>query len=99
MSDWFAPRSHLPSARAALDLVMPGPEGPWGDALLEEVRANRVDLATVDEKVIRILRVAARGGALEDAALPPPPSYDYEDVASVLRRTAATSCVLAQNDR
>ena len=30
MSDWFATRSTAGSARAALDLVMPGPGGPWG---------------------------------------------------------------------
>src|ERR1019366_5080523 len=64
MSDWFATRSTEASARAALDLVMPGPAGPWGAALLAAVRDGKIDEATIDEKVVRILRLAARVGAL-----------------------------------
>jgi beta-glucosidase len=30
MSDWFATKSAGPAANGGLDLVMPGPEGPWG---------------------------------------------------------------------
>ena len=51
MSDWFATRSTEASAGAALDLVMPGPGGPWGDALIAAVREGRVDEAAVDDKV------------------------------------------------
>ena len=67
MSDWFATRTTVPSAVAALDLVMPGPHGPWGDALVAAVRAGEVDEALIDDKVTRILRLASRVGALEDA--------------------------------
>ena len=42
MSDWGAARTTEPAARAALDLAMPGPHGPWGDALVEAVRDGRV---------------------------------------------------------
>ena len=35
VSDWYATRSTEPSARGGLTLVMPGPEGPWGSALVE----------------------------------------------------------------
>jgi beta-glucosidase len=63
MSDWHAARS-LDAAAAALDLVMPGPSGPWGDALVHAVRAGRVPEAAVDDKVLRLLRLAARVGAL-----------------------------------
>src|SRR5205807_1365023 len=42
MTDWFAGRSTEAAGRAALDLVMPGPFGPWRDALVEAVRAGRV---------------------------------------------------------
>ena len=71
MSDWTATRSTEPAARAALDLAMPGPAsrfGPWGDALAEAVRAGRVDEALIDDKVLRILRLAARVGGLSKAA-------------------------------
>lgn len=98
MSDWTGARSVEPAARAALDLVMPGPAerfGPWGDALLEAVRAGRVDEALVDDKVLRILRLAARVGGLDGvpAAAPAP-----VDIPRELRTTAAASFVLARND-
>src|SRR3954447_7411957 len=67
MSDWHATRS-LEAARAALDLAMPGPDGRWGEALVEAVRAGEVSEAAVDDKVLRILRLAARVGALDGAA-------------------------------
>ncbi len=76
MSDWFATRSTTPSASAALDLVMPGPDGPWGDALLAAVDAGEVDPAAIDDKVLRILRLAARVGALDGTAPGRPPTYD-----------------------
>ncbi|MEY2534514.1 MAG: beta-glucosidase, partial [bacterium] len=75
MSDWTATRSTEASARAALDLVMPGPDGPWGDALVAAVRAGHVPEAAIDDKVRRLLRLAARVGALDGtppAAAPPP---------------------------
>ncbi|MFD3585291.1 beta-glucosidase [Streptomyces sp. NPDC058683] len=99
MSDWFAVRTTEPSARAALDLVMPGPIGPWGDALVAAVRKGKVDEALVDDKVLRLLRLAARVGALSDmptAALPP--EYDAVSVAARLRETAAAGFVLARNE-
>ena len=58
VSDWTAVRS-LDSARASQDLVMPGPDGPWGAALVEAVEAGDIDEAVVDRKVLRILRLAA----------------------------------------
>jgi beta-glucosidase len=99
MSDWTAARSTEPAARAALDLVMPGPAdrfGPWGDALLVAVRAGRVDEALIDDKVLRILRLAARVGGLTDAAGPPAPAA--VDIPRDLRATAAASFVLGRND-
>jgi beta-glucosidase len=99
MSDWFATRSTEASARAALDLVMPGPVGPWGDALVAAVRAGDVDPATIDRKLLRLLRLAARVGALEGTAPAAAPVYDDAEIASTLRRTAAAGFVLARNER
>ena len=98
MSDWTAARSVEPAARAALDLVMPGPAerfGPWGDALLEAVRDGRVAEALIDDKVLRILRLASRVGALDGA---PAASPAPVDIPGELRATAAASFVLARND-
>ena len=64
MSDWGAARHTERAGNAALDLVMPGPDGPWGDALVDAVRDGRVSEAAVDEKVRRLLRLAERVGAL-----------------------------------
>src|SRR6185295_8852116 len=49
MSDWFATKTTAPSANGGLDLVMPGPMGPWGDALVAAVHAGEVDESTVDD--------------------------------------------------
>ena len=64
ISDWTAVRS-LESARLAQDLAMPGPIGPWGDALVDAVRRGDIEEAVIDRKVLRILLLAARVGALE----------------------------------
>jgi beta-glucosidase len=99
MSDWTAARSTEPAARAALDLAMPGPAsrfGPWGDALAEAVHAGRVDEALIDDKVLRILRLAARVGGLSE--VPAPPASAAVDIPGELRATAAASFVLARND-
>src|SRR4051812_23284094 len=85
MSDWFATRSTAEAANAALDLAMPGPDSPWGEALVDAVRAGAVDEATVDDKVARILRLAARVGALEGTEPAPPPTYAGAEVAADLR--------------
>ena len=65
MSDWGAARATVGAGDAALDLAMPGPTGPWGDALVAAVRAGESSEAAVDDKVLRLLRLAARVGALE----------------------------------
>jgi len=100
MSDWFATHSTVPAGRAALDLVMPGPDGPWGDALVSAVRAGEVPEAAIDAKVRRILRLAARVGALEGVppATPPAIRAPQEEVSALVRRASAAGSVLLTND-
>ena len=100
MSDWTAARSTEGAGNAALDLAMPGPDGPWGDALVDAVRDGRVSEAAVDAKVLRLLRLAARVGALDgvEPAGPPARPWSDEAVAAELRETAAAGFVLARND-
>ena len=98
MSDWFATRSTVETARAGLDLAMPGPESPWRDALVDAVRAGEVDEAAIDDKVLRLLRLAARVGALEGTEAAPAPAYDDTQVSAELRRVAAAGFVLARNE-
>ncbi|HEY3607423.1 MAG TPA: glycoside hydrolase family 3 N-terminal domain-containing protein, partial [Pseudonocardiaceae bacterium] len=91
VSDWHAARTTEASASAALDLVMPGPDAPWGDALVAAVEAGSVELAAVDDKVLRLLRLAARVGAL--AGTEPLPVTET-DVSAVLTDVAADGIVL-----
>jgi beta-glucosidase len=100
MSDWTAARSTEAAGSAALDLAMPGPHGPWGEALLEAVRDGRVSEAAIDAKVLRLLRLAARVGALAgvEPAGPHARPWSDEAVAAELRETAAAGFVLARND-
>jgi beta-glucosidase len=99
MSDWYAARSTEPAANAGLDLVMPGPGGPWGDQLVAAVRGGRVPEAAVDDKVLRLLRLAARVGALDgvDPAVPAAAPWPDEKVAAELREGAAAGFVLVRN--
>jgi beta-glucosidase len=68
VSDWSAARTTAPSALAGLDLVMPGPEGPWGAYLLAAVRSGKVPETEIDDKVSRLLVLAQRVGALNGVA-------------------------------
>lgn len=95
VSDWTAVRS-VASALAAQDLVMPGPDGPWGAALVAAVRDGHIPEAAIDRKVTRILRLAARVGALAGfepaAALP-----EAEDAVAFAREAATAGAVLLTN--
>jgi beta-glucosidase len=98
VSDWGAVRSVGESANAPQDLAMPGPHTPWATGLLAAVRAGDVPLAIIDDKIRRLLRLAARVGALEGfptAAAEPAPQADPR---ALLREAVAASTVLLRND-
>ncbi|GAA4203084.1 glycoside hydrolase family 3 protein [Actinocatenispora rupis] len=103
VSDWTAVRS-LAAARAAQDLVMPGPDGPWGDALVAAVRAGDIAESVVDRKVERLLRLASRVGALgtptppDPASSTDPASTPAADGVALARRVASAGSVLVAND-
>ena len=103
MSDWFAVKRTVASAAGGLDLVMPGPDGPWGERLVAAVRNGEVDEAVIDDHLIRLLRLADRAGALGDEAVPPGtggtyPAPDSPERRAQLRRIAARGMVLVKND-
>ncbi|MQA33155.1 beta-glucosidase family protein [Modestobacter roseus] len=94
ISDWTAVRS-LASATSSQDLVMPGPDGPWGDALVAAVRAGEIDESVVDRKVLRLLALAQRVGALGDSS-PAEPVW-VEDGIAFAREAATEGTVLLEN--
>lgn len=99
VSDWTAVRSTEASARAAQDLAMPGPNPLWGDALLDAVRAGRVPEQAIDDKVRRLLVLAARVGRLADVdPAVADPSTPSEPDRALLRRASAAGMVLVRNE-
>ncbi|MGW1773494.1 glycoside hydrolase family 3 C-terminal domain-containing protein [Streptomyces sp. NPDC002104] len=97
VSDWGALRSALEPALAALDLAMPGPQGPWEASLVRAVEEGRVPVEVVDEKVRRLLRLAGRVGALDAERRPRSAVFGPEGTRALLRRTVAAGCVLLTN--
>ena len=100
VSDWFATTSTAPAITGGLDLVMPGPMGPWGDALVRAVEDGEVAESVVDAAVRRILGLAERVGALGEprprpADLPPPTDPGSR---ADLRRYAAAGMTVLAND-
>ncbi|MFJ3534849.1 glycoside hydrolase family 3 protein [Streptomyces sp. NPDC090109] len=97
VSDWMAARSTVGALRGGLDLAMPGPATVYGEALAAAVRAGEADESAVDAAVRRVLRLAARVGALEGAppAVTAPPAPI--DGAALAREIAHRGFVLVRN--
>ncbi|SDP52490.1 beta-glucosidase [Pedococcus dokdonensis] len=101
MSDWFATKTSAPAALGGLDLVMPGPDGPWGEALVADVRSGAVDESVVDEHVQRLLLLAQRVGALGDVHRSWPTdslAADAPERRAQLRRLATDGMVVLRNE-
>jgi beta-glucosidase len=97
ISDWYARGSSAGSARAGLDLEMPGPGRIYGPALADAVRNGEVDESLVDAAATRLLAVFDRLGALDDGP-PDPQSIDRPEHRALARAAAAESMVLLKND-
>ena len=100
MSDWGATKTAAPAANGGLDLVMPGPRGPWGDQLVAAVRSGDVPEAAIDDHLTRLLRLAGRVGALDGipaertAELGPVVEPGAVEMRLALRSLAAAGMVL-----
>ena len=103
-SDWHAARSTTATALATLDLSMPGPDGPWGERLAQAVADGIVTEDVLDDKIIRLLGLARRVGALDRFGADAAPAYRAAQTDRVrgvdpalLRRATAASFVLLRN--
>lgn len=97
VSDWTGVRS-LASASTGQDLVMPGPDGPWGTALLEALATGDIHPRVVDDKVRRLLVLAGRVGALPSRRPRQDPVTGAAERRSLAREAAAEGSVLLAND-
>lgn len=96
LSDWGAVRSTEAAALGGTDIAMPGPVAEWAEPLVAAVREGRVAESVLDDKVLRILRLAARVGVLGDTA----PRGDVTtpaDADAQVREIAAKAMVLLEN--
>jgi beta-glucosidase len=99
MSDWYATRSVAAAGEDLLDLAMPGPESPWTEWLLEAVQSGKISESDVDGHVLRLLRLAARVGALDglQPATAPARRWIDEELSTELRASSAAGMVLIKN--
>ncbi|GAA1649557.1 glycoside hydrolase family 3 C-terminal domain-containing protein [Nonomuraea maheshkhaliensis] len=101
VSDWWATTSAAPAANGGLDLVMPGPGGPWGRHLVDAVTAGDVDKAVIDDHVRRLLLLAERAGVLGEPRerQAPVPAPDSPMRREQLTRLAAEGMTVLKNER
>lgn len=98
MSDWFGTYDGVAAANAGLDLEMPYGRVFNRKTLLPAVQQGTVSQATIDDKVRRILRVAARFGWLDHAQIDlSVPLYDQQ-AREVALEAARQSMVLLKNE-
>jgi beta-glucosidase len=98
MSDWVSTYTAVAAANGGLDLEMPAGTFMNRKNLLPAIEQGKVSIATIDEKVRRILRTAARFGWLDreqtDISIP---RYN-PDGRRVALETARESLVLLKNE-
>jgi beta-glucosidase len=88
MSDWDATYDAVGAANNGLDLEMPYAKFMNKEKLLLAVKAGKVKEATIDDKILRLLRVALRyhwiGSDARPQAVDSLPAYSIADRAVAL---------------
>jgi beta-glucosidase len=98
MSDWFSTYDGVAAANAGLDLEMPSGAHMNSGSLVPAVEDGRVSVATVDDKVRRIHRLAVEMGWLDrDQADYAIPRYNLQG-RDVALQAAREGMVLLKND-
>jgi len=98
MSDWFSTYDGVAAANSGLDLEMPSGMFMNRATLIPAVRDGKISVATIDDKVRRILRLAVNSHWLDrDQTDPLVPRYNVEGRAVALD-AAREGIVLLKND-
>ncbi|MGH7598587.1 MAG: glycoside hydrolase family 3 C-terminal domain-containing protein [bacterium] len=96
MSDWGAVHSTIETANAGLDLEMPF--GQYlGNDLLEAVKTGKVQAATLDDKIARMLRIMFVAGWFDRAAEANAAPFDSTAHRELARAAAREGIVLLKN--
>jgi beta-glucosidase len=99
VSDFFAAKSTAAAINGGLDVVLPGPFGPWGDHLVAAVEGGEVNETAVDAAVRRILLLADRVGALgEPRTWPATPALTDPQRREALVRWAVGGMTVLTNN-
>ena len=91
LSDWFGVSDGLASARAGLDLEMPGPARHMGPHLIAKVEAGELAAERIDEAARRVIRLSRRANG-------PAPTTALEDADALLLEAAAEGFTLLKNE-
>jgi beta-glucosidase len=98
MSDWISTYDAVGAANGGLDVEMPSGEQLNREKLLPAIQAGRVSVATIDDKVRRVLRTAVRFGWLEREAVDlSVPRYNRQG-REVALQNAREAMVLLKNE-
>ncbi|MFT5210464.1 MAG: beta-glucosidase [Flavobacterium sp.] len=98
ISDWYAAKETIENANGGLDLEMPGPAIAFGNSLLEAVNEGHVDESTIDDKVIRLLRLLSRSGNFAFPDLSAERAENQVDHQKVAYDAATEGMVLLKNE-
>ncbi|HXJ11191.1 MAG TPA: glycoside hydrolase family 3 C-terminal domain-containing protein [Candidatus Limnocylindrales bacterium] len=99
MSDWEATHDGIGAANNGLDLEMPSAAHVNAKALLPALQRGDVTLATIDEKIRRILRTAIQFGFLDRPQLDSSVPLYSQAGRQIALEEARNGMVLLKNDR
>jgi beta-glucosidase len=98
MSDWVSTYDGVAAANAGLDLEMPSGQHLNRDTLMPAIKAGKLSVSTIDDKVKRMLRVMFRFGFFDRPQLDSSLPLYNPDSKMVALQAAREGIVLLKND-
>ena len=98
MSDWDATHDGVAAANGGMDLEMPSGKYMNRETLLPAIKDGRVSVATIDDKVRRVLRLMIAYGFMDRPALDPSASVYNQEGRAVALEAAEGGMVLLKNN-